>query len=76
MRLRQHTNPLQKHLLEPPLLPQWCNVFADATNELHVDVGCGVSSFLLHLAQVLDAVVESHCSAVCLYVCVFVCLCF
>lgn len=51
VRVRQHVNPLSQkyqHAVHPPI---WEKVYADPSQPLHLDIGCGRGHFLLKLAQ-------------------------
>ena len=52
VRSRQHANPLQRHLLQPHAIPSETRVFQNMNNPLLLDVGCGLSKFVLDYAQV------------------------
>lgn len=50
VRVRQHVNPLAQKYQQPVSLPDWQQVYADPTQLLHLDIGCGRGRFLLHMA--------------------------
>lgn len=50
IRVRQHVNPLAQKYQQPVSLPDWQLVYADLTQPLHLDIGCGRGRFLLHMA--------------------------
>jgi len=51
VRLRQHVNPLSQKYQTPVSPPDWKKVYADLTQPLHLDIGCGKGRFLLSMAQ-------------------------
>ncbi len=52
VRVRQHVNPLSKKYQTPVNPPNWEKVYAQATQPLHLDIGCAKGEFLLRMAQV------------------------
>ncbi|XP_074585464.1 uncharacterized protein LOC141841223 [Curcuma longa] len=51
VRIRQHVNPLSSSFSAPAEIPDWKEVFRDATLPLMVDIGSGSGRFLLWLAK-------------------------
>lgn len=51
IRVRQHVNPLSKIYQNPVQPPEWAKIYADLTQPLHLDIGCGWGRFLLKMAQ-------------------------
>jgi len=51
VRVRQHVNPLSKKYQTPVIPPDWEKVYAQATQPLHLDIGCARGEFLLSMAQ-------------------------
>lgn len=51
-RLRQHVNPLLARYAAPVPLPELATVFADPSQPLHVDIGCGTGKFVVDISQV------------------------
>ncbi|NJK27566.1 MAG: tRNA (guanosine(46)-N7)-methyltransferase TrmB [Coleofasciculaceae cyanobacterium SM2_3_26] len=51
VRVRQHVNPLSQQFQMPITLPQWQEVYADATRPLHLDLGCARGRFAMQMAQ-------------------------
>ncbi|XP_042407298.1 tRNA (guanine-N(7)-)-methyltransferase-like isoform X4 [Zingiber officinale] len=51
LRIRQHVNPLSSSFSAPAEIPDWKEVFRDATLPLMVDIGSGSGRFLLWLAK-------------------------
>lgn len=51
VRVRQHVNPLSKKYQTPVNPPNWEKVYAQATQPLHLDIGCAKGEFLLRMAQ-------------------------
>ena len=49
--MRQHVNPLSKKYQTPVSPPNWENVYAQANQPLHLDIGCAKGEFLLSMAQ-------------------------
>lgn len=52
VRVRQHVNPLSQKYQRPIDLPYWKKVYADSTQPLHLDIGCGRGQFALEMAQI------------------------
>ncbi|NJR65208.1 MAG: tRNA (guanosine(46)-N7)-methyltransferase TrmB [Leptolyngbyaceae cyanobacterium CRU_2_3] len=50
VRVRQHVNPLSEKYQQPAAPPDWAKVFADPSQPLHLDIGCGKGTFLLKIA--------------------------
>lgn len=50
VRVRQHVNPLSKKYQTPVSPPKWEKIYADLTQPLHLDIGCGKGRFLLKMA--------------------------
>lgn len=50
MRVRQHVNPLSQKYQTPVSPVDWEKVYADLTQPLHLDIGCGKGRFLLSMA--------------------------
>lgn len=50
VRVRQHVNPLSKKYQTPVSPPDWTQVYAQATQPLHLDIGCARGEFLLRMA--------------------------
>ena len=51
LRVRQHVNPLSKKYQTPVNPPDWDKIYADLTQPLHLDIGCGKGRFLLKMAM-------------------------
>ncbi|OIT33286.1 PREDICTED: uncharacterized protein LOC109206204 [Nicotiana attenuata] len=51
LRIRPHVNPLRRALMIPAEVPNWKEVFRDATLPLMVDIGSGSGRFLMWLAK-------------------------
>lgn len=51
VRVRQHVNPLSNAYQTPVHPPEWAKIYANLTQPLHLDVGCGWGRFLLNMAQ-------------------------
>lgn len=51
VRVRQHVNPLSQKYQQTFEPPVWEEVYADLTQPLHLDIGCGRGHFLLNMAQ-------------------------
>ena len=50
VRVRQHVNPLSKKYQTPVSPPDWTQVYAQAIQPLHLDIGCARGEFLLRMA--------------------------
>jgi len=50
VRVRQHVNPLSQKYQTPVSPVDWEKVYADLTQPLHLDIGCGKGRFLLSMA--------------------------
>ncbi len=50
IRVRQHVNPLSKKYQTPVTSPNWGEVYAQATQPLHLDIGCARGEYLLNMA--------------------------
>ncbi|NJK38630.1 MAG: tRNA (guanosine(46)-N7)-methyltransferase TrmB [Oscillatoriales cyanobacterium RM1_1_9] len=51
VRVRQHVNPLAQKFQDPVKLPDWQRIYADLSQPLHLDIGCGRGRLLWQLAQ-------------------------
>ncbi|PSB19682.1 tRNA (guanosine(46)-N7)-methyltransferase TrmB [Phormidesmis priestleyi ULC007] len=51
VRVREHVNPLSRKYQTPAQSPDWEKIYADLTQPLHLDIGCGRGRFLLKMAQ-------------------------
>ncbi|MBD2464536.1 tRNA (guanosine(46)-N7)-methyltransferase TrmB [Oscillatoria sp. FACHB-1407] len=51
VRVRQHVNPLSRKYQQPVTPPDWEKIYANPTQPLHLDIGCGRGVFLLEMAQ-------------------------
>ena len=51
VRVRQHVNPLNRRYQVPVPPPDWREIYADLTQPLHLDIGCGWGVFLLQMAE-------------------------
>ncbi len=49
-RVRQHVNPLSQKYQTPIQPPDWQSIYAEATQPLHLDIGCAKGEFLLSMA--------------------------
>jgi tRNA (guanine-N7-)-methyltransferase len=49
--VRQHVNPLSSRYQQPIAVPNWSSIYADLSQPLHLDIGCGKGRFLLNMAQ-------------------------
>ena len=48
--MRQHVNPLSKHLLDIDPIPPLYEVFENPRLPLHLDIGCASGDFLFDLS--------------------------
>jgi tRNA (guanine-N7-)-methyltransferase len=55
VRVREHVNPLSDRYQIPATPPNWAEIYADLTQPLHLDIGCGRGRFLLQMAQEVPA---------------------
>ncbi|WP_026098864.1 tRNA (guanosine(46)-N7)-methyltransferase TrmB [Kamptonema formosum] len=53
VRVRQHVNPLSNIYQTPAPPPDWTQVYANPTQPVHLDIGCGWGRFLLSMAQLM-----------------------
>ncbi|MBD2056829.1 tRNA (guanosine(46)-N7)-methyltransferase TrmB [Oculatella sp. FACHB-28] len=51
VRVRQHVNPLSDKYQQPVTPPNWEKIYADPTQPLHLDIGCGKGYFVQDMAQ-------------------------
>ncbi|NJK53769.1 MAG: tRNA (guanosine(46)-N7)-methyltransferase TrmB [Leptolyngbyaceae cyanobacterium SU_3_3] len=51
VRVREHVNPLSRKYQTPIVPPDWEQVYAEVSQPLHLDIGCGRGRFLLQMAQ-------------------------
>ena len=51
IRVRQHVNPLSKSYQTSITPPEWSQIYAEASQPLHLDVGSARGKFLLQMAQ-------------------------
>ncbi|HEY9662502.1 MAG TPA: tRNA (guanosine(46)-N7)-methyltransferase TrmB, partial [Allocoleopsis sp.] len=51
VRVRQHVNPLSQKYQQPVVPPAWEKLYAELSQPLHLDIGCGRGYFLLSMAQ-------------------------
>jgi tRNA (guanine-N7-)-methyltransferase len=51
VRVRQHVNPLGSKYQTPIIPPNWQQIYADATQPLHLDIGCARGKFLIEMAE-------------------------
>ncbi len=51
VRVRQHVNPLSNLYQNPIEPPNWAEIYADANQPLHLDIGCAKGLFILEMAQ-------------------------
>ncbi|MBD2000739.1 tRNA (guanosine(46)-N7)-methyltransferase TrmB [Leptolyngbya sp. FACHB-541] len=51
VRVRQHVNPLSDKYQQPVTPPNWEKIYADLTQPLHLDIGCGKGYFVQDMAQ-------------------------
>lgn len=51
VRVREHVNPLSRKYATPVPPPDWRATYADLTQPLHLDIGCGKGRFSLQMAQ-------------------------
>jgi tRNA (guanine-N7-)-methyltransferase len=51
IKVRQHVNPLSIVYQQPPILPDWSEIYADLSLPIHIDIGCASGRFLLQMAQ-------------------------
>lgn len=51
VRVRQHVNPLSDKYQQPVAPPDWEKIYADPTQPLHLDIGCGKGYFVQNMAQ-------------------------
>lgn len=49
-RVRQHVNPLSSKYAGSAIAPDWGEVFADAQQPLHLDIGCAKGDFVREMA--------------------------
>ena len=52
VRVREHVNPLSRKYATPIQPPDWGQVYADLSQPLHLDIGCGKGRFSLQMAQI------------------------
>ncbi len=50
VRVRQHVNPLSQKYSHSIQCPKWEHVYGNASQPLHLDIGCARGKFLLNLA--------------------------
>jgi len=50
VRVREHVNPLSRKYQVAATLPDWAQVYGQADQPLHLDIGCGRGRFLLQMA--------------------------
>ncbi|KGF71516.1 tRNA (guanine-N7)-methyltransferase [Neosynechococcus sphagnicola sy1] len=50
VRVREHVNPLSDKYQTPIQAPDWQQIYAQPTQPLHLDIGCGRGRFLLQMA--------------------------
>lgn len=53
VRVRQHVNPLSQQYQKAVNPPDWHQVYADLSQPLHLDIGCGWGRFLLNMAKIV-----------------------
>ena len=51
VRVHQHVNPLSPYYLQPPEPVDLAAIFADASQPLHLDIGCARGRFILKMAE-------------------------
>jgi len=51
VRVRQHVNPLSDKYQQTTPPPDWEKIYADPTQPLHLDIGCGKGYFVQNMAQ-------------------------
>jgi tRNA (guanine-N7-)-methyltransferase len=51
VRVRQHVNPLSQKYQQAAAPPNWEKEYADVSQPLHLDIGCGRGHFLVTMAQ-------------------------
>jgi tRNA (guanine-N7-)-methyltransferase len=51
VRVRQHVNPLGRKYQQPIDPPAWETLYANPSQPLHLDIGCGRGLFLLDMAK-------------------------
>ncbi|AFY75266.1 tRNA (guanine-N(7)-)-methyltransferase [Synechococcus sp. PCC 7502] len=51
IRVREHVNPLGKKYQEPTPPPHWQKIYADFSQPLSLDIGCGKGEYILKMAQ-------------------------
>lgn len=52
VRVHQHVNPLSPHYTQSPEPFDWTNVFVNAEQPLHLDIGCARGRFIWRMAEV------------------------
>lgn len=52
VRVREHVNPLSRKYATPVEPPNWSHLYAELTQPLHLDIGCGKGRFVWQMAQV------------------------
>src|SRR5258708_5685512 len=52
VRVHQHVNPLSPYYTQSPEPIDWADAFADASQPLHLDIGCARGRFILRMAEV------------------------
>ncbi|MBW4418899.1 MAG: tRNA (guanosine(46)-N7)-methyltransferase TrmB [Myxacorys californica WJT36-NPBG1] len=51
VRVREHVNPLSRKYQNPVAMPDWGQVYGNASQPLHLDIGCARGKFVLEMAQ-------------------------
>jgi len=51
IRVREHVNPLGKKYQDPTPAPNWQEIYADFSQPLSLDIGCGKGEYILKMAQ-------------------------
>lgn len=51
IKVRQHVNPFSIIYREPPVLPDWSEIYRDLSLPIHLDIGSAGGRFLLEMAQ-------------------------
>lgn len=51
VRVRQHVNPLSEKYQIPVVMPDWSQVYAQPSQPLHLDIGCGKGIFVMQMAE-------------------------
>ncbi len=51
IKVRQHVNPFSIIYRQPPIFPDWSEIYSDMSLPIHLDIGSAWGRFLLQMAQ-------------------------